>query len=72
MVLARNQQGLDAQGGNGQLPGYLGAIPVPGVGALLTAVNAMRRGKDVTVDGGTLFAVYASNDPATARCDRTR
>jgi len=72
VVRARGAHGLNEQGSSNALPTYLGAIPLPGVGALVTAVNALKKGKDVTIDAGTFFAVYASNDPATARCDREK
>lgn len=68
VVLDRNAEGLRKDGQSNNLPGYLGAIPVPGVGVAIGAFNYFHRGKDITVPKGTMFAIFPSDDPATAHC----
>lgn len=69
VVLDHGAASLRAQGKGGELiPGYLGAIPVIGVGLAIGAINYFRHGKDISIPKGTKFAVFAENDPQSAFC----
>ncbi|MBV8363723.1 MAG: hypothetical protein JO193_04085 [Candidatus Eremiobacteraeota bacterium] len=68
VVLDHKPSDLAQSGASNSLPGYLGAIPVPGFGAAIGAFNYFHHGKDITVPRGTLFAIFPSDDPKTARC----
>ena len=68
VVLDHNSSDLEKAGASNNLPGYLGAIPVVGVGAAVGAFDYFHHGKDITVAKGTLFAVFPSNDPAVVKC----
>ncbi|MBV9277428.1 MAG: hypothetical protein JOZ97_04245 [Candidatus Eremiobacteraeota bacterium] len=68
VVLDHKPSDLSQSGSSNSLPGYLGAIPVPGFGAAIGAFNYFHRGKNITVPKGTLFAIFPSDDPKTARC----
>ena len=66
VVLDHNAADLDKTGASNNAPGYLGAIPYAGFA--IGAFNYFHHGKDTTVPKGTLFAVFPSNAPATAKC----
>ncbi|GAC1503380.1 MAG: hypothetical protein NVS1B14_08730 [Vulcanimicrobiaceae bacterium] len=68
VVMDHNSSALEKSGSSNNLPGYLGAIPVPGVGVAIGAFNYFHRGKDITVPRGTMFAIFPSDDPATEKC----
>lgn len=68
VVLDHKPGDLAQSGASNSLPGYLGAIPVPGFGAAIGAFNYFHRGKNITVPKGTIFAIFPSDDPRTARC----
>jgi len=68
VVLDHKPSDLAESGSSNSLPGYLGAIPVPGFGAAIGAFNYFHRGKNITVPKGTLFAIFPSDEPKTARC----
>lgn len=68
VVLDHKPGDLAQSGASNSLPGYLGAIPVPGFGVAIGAFNYFHRGKDITVPKGTIFAIFPSDDPGTARC----
>jgi|SRR5580704_7960093 hypothetical protein len=68
IVLNHNTDALDRAGANAGIPGYLGAIPVPGVGAAVGLFNYFRRGKNILVRRGTMFTVFPSDDPSVERC----
>jgi hypothetical protein len=68
VVLDHNASDLQMAGQSNNLPGYLGAIPVVGVGAAIGAFDYFHHGKDITVSKGTMFAVFPSNDPAVKKC----
>lgn len=70
IVLDHNSSDLRSAGASNSLPGYLGAIPVVGVGAVVGAFDYFHHGKDITVARGTIFAVLPSNDPSVAKCRR--
>jgi hypothetical protein len=70
VALDHNAGDLQASGASNNLPGYLGAIPVLGVGAVVGAFDYFHHGKDITVAKATIFAVFPSNDPAVAACRR--
>jgi hypothetical protein len=68
VVLDHNASDLQKAGESNNLPGYLGAIPVVGVGAVVGAFDYFHHGKDIVVSKGTLFAVFPSNDPSVTKC----
>ena len=70
VVLDRNAADMASTGSSGNAPGYLGAIP--GIGIALGAFNYFHHGKDITLPAGTLFAVFPSNDPSSARCQKSQ
>jgi hypothetical protein len=68
VVLDHNTDALDKSGPNGEIPGYLGAIPIPGVGAAVGLFNYFRKGKNIVVPRGAMFALFPSDDPSVERC----
>jgi len=68
VVLDHNASDLQKAGDSNNLPGYLGAIPVVGVGAVIGAFDYFHHGKDIVVPKGTMFAVFPSNDPTVTKC----
>ena len=68
VVRDRRPNALAASGSSGQLPGYVGAIPVPGWSIVVGAFNTFHKGKDVTISPGALASVFASDSPETAKC----
>ena len=68
VVRDRRPNELTAQGASGGIPGYVGAVPLPGVGLAISAFNALHKGKDITIPPGTLASVFASDSPETAKC----
>ncbi len=70
VVLDHRTADLAANGSSGGAPGYLGAIPVPGIGAAIGIFNYLHNGKNVAVPKGTIFAVFPSDSPSVSRCDR--
>lgn len=68
VVLDHNASDLQKAGDSNNLPGYLGAIPVVGVGAVIGAFDYFHHGKDIIVPKGTMFAVFPSNDPTVSKC----
>jgi hypothetical protein len=72
VVLDHNSSALQASGSSDSLPAYLGAIPVVGVGAAVGAFDYFHHGKDITVQKGTIFAVFPSDDPSVAGCRKPK
>src|SRR5215469_8457573 len=69
VVLDHGNPDLEKQGKGGDLiPGYLGLIPVPGVGVAVSAANFFHHGKDITIQKGTQFSIFPQNDPKSAFC----
>ncbi len=68
VVLNHNTTDLQRSGATGNMPGYLGAIPVPGFGAAIGAFNYFHSGKNIVVDRGTVFTIFPSDDPSVERC----
>jgi hypothetical protein len=68
VVLNHNTDSLEESGRNDSLPGYLGAIPLFGVGAAIGRFNYFRKGKDIVVLRGTMFSIFPSDDPAVEHC----
>jgi hypothetical protein len=70
VVLNHNVTGdpLDRSGSSNGIPGYLGAIPLLGVGAAIGIFNYFRKGKNIVVPRGTVFTIFPSDDPAVERC----
>lgn len=72
VVPDRRPNALDGKGASMQLPSYTSAIPVPGVGLVVGAYNALRKGKDVTIAPGALASVFASDSPETVKCQSAK
>ncbi len=68
VVLNHNTDPLEESGRNDSLPGYLGAIPLFGVGAAIGMFNYFRKGKNIVVPRGTMFSIFPSDDPAVEHC----
>lgn len=68
VVLNHNTSGLVENGRSDALPGYLGVLPVPGVGLAIAGFNYFRKGKDIVIPRGTIFSVFPSDEPAVERC----
>ena len=68
VVLDHNASDLERSGNSGNMPGYLGAIPVPGVGAAIGIFNYFHHGKDIEVKKGTIFSVFPSESPSVEKC----
>lgn len=68
VVLDHNTGDLQSRGASGNVPGYLGAIPIPGMGVAIGAFNYFHHGKDIAVKKGALFSVFPSDDPEVAHC----
>lgn len=68
VVLDHNASDLHRAGSSGNMPGYLGAIPVPGLGAAIGIFNFFHHGKNIEVKKGATFAVFPSDAPSSERC----
>ncbi|MBV9333471.1 MAG: hypothetical protein JO146_05655 [Candidatus Eremiobacteraeota bacterium] len=70
VVLNHNVSGdpLDRSGSSNGIPGYLGAIPLLGVGAAIGIFNYFRKGKNIVVPRGTVFTIFPSDDPSVEHC----
>ncbi len=68
VVLNHNTDPLQKSGPSDSAPGYLGAIPIPGVGAAVGLFNYFHDGKNIIVPKGTIFTVFPSEDPSVERC----
>lgn len=68
VVLNHNTDQLVESGKTDSIPGYLGAIPLFGVGAAIGVFNYFHKGKDIVVPRGTVFTVFPSDDPSVERC----
>jgi hypothetical protein len=68
IVLDHNASDLTASGKSGTAPAYLGAIPLPGMGAAIGIFNFFRHGKNVLVKKGTMFSIFPAEGPQTERC----
>jgi hypothetical protein len=68
VVINHNTDTLQKSGSSNNAPGYLGAIPLPGIGAAVGIFNYFHDGKNIVVPRGTVFTVFPSDDPAVERC----
>jgi hypothetical protein len=68
VVLNHNSDSLQKTGAGMVVPGYLGAIPIPGVGLAIAGFNYFHHGKDIVVPRGLIFTIFPSDDPAVERC----
>lgn len=68
VVLNHNTGSLQRNGTTGSVPGYLGAIPLPGVGAAIGIFNYFHKGRDIEVPRGTMFSVFPSDAPDVEHC----
>jgi hypothetical protein len=68
VVLDHNSSDMERSGATNNAPGYLGAIPVPGVGAAVGIFNYFHNGKNIEVKKGAVFVVFPSDDPSVEDC----
>lgn len=68
VVLDHNASDLQRSGSTNNVPGYLGAIPIPGVGAAVGIFNFFHNGKNIEVKKGTVFTIFPSDDPSVEKC----
>jgi hypothetical protein len=68
VVLDHNASDLQKNGKSGNMPGYLGAIPVPAIGAAIGIFNYFHRGHDILVKKGEIFSIFPADGPKTERC----
>ncbi|HKE37237.1 MAG TPA: hypothetical protein VKB39_07390 [Candidatus Baltobacteraceae bacterium] len=68
VVLNHNSDSLQKAGAGEVVPGYLGAIPIPGVGLAIGALDYFHHGHNIVVPRGLIFTVFPSDDPAVERC----
>lgn len=68
VVLDHNTSDLQMGGKSGAAPGYLGALPVPFIGAAIGIFNYFRHGQDILVKKGTMFSIFPAEGPQTERC----
>ncbi len=71
VVLDHRANDLVRNGSSGSLPGYLGAIPIPGVSVAIGAFNFFHHGNNIVVKSGTMFVVFPSDSPRVERCQRS-
>jgi hypothetical protein len=67
-VLDHNASDLQRSGNTNNVPGNLGAIPIPGVGAAVGIFNFFHNGKNIEVKKGTVFTIFPSDDPSVEKC----
>ncbi|HEV3153555.1 MAG TPA: hypothetical protein VGZ02_07115 [Candidatus Baltobacteraceae bacterium] len=70
VVLDHDVSDLQRSGTSGSMPGYLGAVPVPGIGAAIGIFNYFHHGRNILVKKGTIFEIFPSDDPATETCQQ--
>jgi len=68
VVLDHRVGDLVRNGNSGNVPGYLGAIPIPGVGAAIGVFNYFHHGNNIIVKRGTIFVVFPNDSPRVERC----
>ena len=68
VVMDHNIGDLQRNGASGSAPGYLGALPVPVIGAAIGVFNYFHHGKNIMVKKGTIFQIFPSDDPSTESC----
>jgi hypothetical protein len=68
VVLNHNTDTLDKAGASESIPGYLGAVPLPGFGAAIGVFDYFHHGKNVVVPRGLVFTIFPSDDPSVERC----
>ncbi len=68
VVLDHNASDMLKVGSTNSVPGYLGAIPVPAVGAAIGIFNFFHNGKNIEVKRGMIFTIFPSDDPSVEKC----
>lgn len=68
VVLNHNTSDLQRSGNSGNMPGYLGAIPIPGVGAAIGIFNFFHHGRDIEVKKGAAFTIFPTDSPSSEKC----
>lgn len=68
VVLDHSASDLQASGTSGNMPGYLGAIPIPGLGAAIGIFDYFHHGRDIEVKKGTAFTIFPSDSPESEDC----
>ncbi|HZT14034.1 MAG TPA: hypothetical protein VFA29_14640 [Candidatus Baltobacteraceae bacterium] len=71
VVMDHNIGDLQRTGSSGSAPGYLGALPVPAIGAAIGVFNYFHHGKNIAVKKGTIFEIFPSDDPSVEHCQST-
>ncbi len=70
VVLDHDASDLEKNGKTGNMPGYLGAIPVPALGAAIGIFNYFHHGQNILVKKGTMFSIFPAEGPQTERCQQ--
>lgn len=68
VVLDHDASDLQKAGKSGDMPGYLGAIPVPGLGAAIGIFNYFHHGHNILVKKGAIFSIFPAEGPQTEKC----
>ena len=68
VVLNHHADSLEKAGNSENIPGYLGAVPIPGVGEAIGVFDYFHHGKNVVVPRGLVFTIFPSDDPSVERC----
>ncbi len=68
VVLDHDAGDLIKSGKSGNMPGYLGAVPLPGLGAAIGIFNYFHHGENILVKKGTIFSIFPADGPQTERC----
>lgn len=71
VVLNHNTSDLQRSGQSGNMPGYLGAIPIPGIGAAVGIFNFFHHGRDIEVRKGAAFTIFPNDAPSTEKCQES-
>lgn len=70
VVLDHNASDLLRSGKTGNVPAYLGAIPIPALGAAIGIFNFFHHGRDIEVRRGATFAIFPTDLPSSERCQQ--
>lgn len=68
VVLDHRAADLSTNGRSGDMPSYLGSLPV--VGMAVGVFNYFHHGRDVQVNRGTIFPIFPSDRPVTENCQK--
>lgn len=68
VVLDHYASEMVSNGRSGGMPGYLGVLPVPGLGIAIGVFNYFHHGQNVVVKKGTAFSIFPADGPQTQQC----